>query len=275
MTEQKTEMLLKSIGLTEYEAKAYMTLIKYGVLTAEKVSRLGGIPLPRVYDTIMELRKKGLVLVGKSRPKKFKPIEAKRAIGNFIEYQESLKNNQLQEIRDKAKGIIEEIASTETSVVIAEDTMEIWSIERKSAINKMFDDIKSSAKKEILIFSGDLSWLDDAKNVIKSLTKRGIRCRILVKGPGKNQQIIKNIKEAQKCGADVKVGYEGDLRAHIVDDKTAAIVRKNPISGKGAETGVPGNESSYKYELLVIDNPVLVRPLKENFEFWWNKVKQQ
>ncbi len=266
-------MLLKSIGLTEYEAKAYLTLARYGVLTAEKVSKLGAIPLPRVYDTIMELRKKGLVLVGKSRPKKFRPIEARRAIENFIEYQESLRKKQMQEMRDKAQSIVADISAEETAVV-AEDMMEVWSIERKNSINKMFDDVKTNAKKEILVFSGDLSWLNDAKNVVRTLVKRGIKFKILVKSPGRNQQIVKNIKEAQRCGAEVKTGYEGDLRAHIVDNKLAAIVRKNPLTGKGTETGAPGDEGSYKYELLIIDNPILVKPLKENFEFWWNKIKQ-
>ncbi len=75
---EKAKAMLKNLGLTEYEAKAYVTLVKFGTLTAEKISEMGKIPLPRVYDTIAELHKKGFVLVGNTRPKKFKAVEIKK-----------------------------------------------------------------------------------------------------------------------------------------------------------------------------------------------------
>jgi len=69
---EKIEELLRDFGLTEYEIKAFVTLLKLKVATAEQISEVGNIPLPRVYDTLSELKNKGFVLISKTRPKRFK-----------------------------------------------------------------------------------------------------------------------------------------------------------------------------------------------------------
>jgi hypothetical protein len=38
------------------------------------------------------------------------------------------------------------------------------------------------------------------------------------------------------------------------------------------EDGKPGMEGESTYELIMFNNPSLASTLKENFEFWWNKL---
>jgi len=77
---------LKSLGLSGYEAKAYLTLLDKGDLSAEDLSRNSDIPLPRVYAVIDELSVKGFVKIIEGRPKLFEAIEPEEALNNYTSY---------------------------------------------------------------------------------------------------------------------------------------------------------------------------------------------
>lgn len=53
---------LKKLGFNEYEAKAYVSLVKLGPVTAYQVSKESGIPRARIYDVLTTLIEKGIVL---------------------------------------------------------------------------------------------------------------------------------------------------------------------------------------------------------------------
>ncbi|MCE4049201.1 MULTISPECIES: helix-turn-helix domain-containing protein [Bacillaceae] len=53
---------LKKLGFNEYEAKAYVSLVKSGPVTAYQVSKESGIPRARIYDVLTTLVEKGIVL---------------------------------------------------------------------------------------------------------------------------------------------------------------------------------------------------------------------
>jgi len=53
---------LKKLGFNEYEAKAYVSLVKLGPVTAYQVSKESGIPRARIYDVLTTLVEKGIVL---------------------------------------------------------------------------------------------------------------------------------------------------------------------------------------------------------------------
>ncbi|MDO5846023.1 MAG: helix-turn-helix domain-containing protein [Methanocorpusculum sp.] len=52
---------LKSIGMTEYEAKIYATLFSLRVASASELHNLTNIPRGRVYETLTALKQKGFV----------------------------------------------------------------------------------------------------------------------------------------------------------------------------------------------------------------------
>src|SRR5262245_66428210 len=51
---------LTRLGLTSYEAKAYLTLIRRDSFTAAQVARQSGLPRQRIYDVLASLVEKGL-----------------------------------------------------------------------------------------------------------------------------------------------------------------------------------------------------------------------
>lgn len=274
MPMSKQEEDLKSLGLTEYEAKAYITLLTLGTSTAEQISEKGNIPLPRVYDTIVELQRKGFVLISKSRPKKFQALPAEKALNHYLEVQREETEKKLDDLKIKIKESVDNIKNIEVSH-IPEPKFTIWSMEKKRNITKILDEQKQMAENEILIFSGDMSWIYDIGPMLGKLTKKGIKVRTIMPDPHNENQILKNIKKAQEFGIKVRVGYNGSLRGHIVDNKIASINLE--FSSRGVNIpgkGIPEGDEVKKYEMMIFDNPVLISAFRENFEFWWEKLKK-
>ena len=266
----EAENLLREFGLTEYEIKAYMSLLKLGVATADQISNMGNIPLPRVYDTLVELQKKGFVLISKGRPKKFKPIDPKKSLKSLIDLKKKDFEKQIGSLKNDVNKIVKDLDNIQT-VNSNQEKYDIWSTEKRSNIGKLLDQQKKMASKEILIFSGDMSWISEIMPIIKQSTKRGVKMRAIVHKP-ENKKWTKNIRMAKKAGINVKIGYTGLMRGHVIDDKTISIAIKQSDTEKNNMNGEPGSDMLSKYELLTSNNPILVSMFKENFEFWWGKL---
>ena len=71
--------VLKSFGLSEYEAKALLALLSRGTLTAKDISKFANIPRTSVYDVMNSLISKGLVEAF-GKPLRFKALKSEEII---------------------------------------------------------------------------------------------------------------------------------------------------------------------------------------------------
>jgi len=62
---------LMKLGLTQYEAKIYLTLVKMGGRTASEISFSGKVPRTKTYGAINSLKEKGLIKVLPGKPEKY------------------------------------------------------------------------------------------------------------------------------------------------------------------------------------------------------------
>ncbi len=76
---------LEFIGIKGYEARAYLTLLSHGMETAPRLAAESGIPLPRIYDVLRSLLRKGLVEVKAGRPRYYKAIPPSIALKRYVE----------------------------------------------------------------------------------------------------------------------------------------------------------------------------------------------
>ncbi len=53
---------LQSLGFSQYEAKAYISLVRQGPTNAYQVSKESGIPRARIYDILKKLEEEGVVI---------------------------------------------------------------------------------------------------------------------------------------------------------------------------------------------------------------------
>lgn len=73
------KLVLRELGLTEYETDVYLALIENGTMTAVEVSKQASVPYSKVYGVLNGLVEKGWVQVEHGRPSKYfpkSPVEA-------------------------------------------------------------------------------------------------------------------------------------------------------------------------------------------------------
>lgn len=77
---------LRDLGLSEYEARVYRSLLSTGPTTAKELSRASDVPMGRIYDVLNGLQAAEMIRSqNASRPKKYAPIEPETALNRLLE----------------------------------------------------------------------------------------------------------------------------------------------------------------------------------------------
>lgn len=77
---------LRDVGLSEYEARAYRTLLTVGQTTARTLSEESGVPMGRVYDVLNDLETQGLVRShAASRPTSYVAVDPDTALDRLLD----------------------------------------------------------------------------------------------------------------------------------------------------------------------------------------------
>ncbi|MFO7967234.1 MAG: helix-turn-helix domain-containing protein [Archaeoglobaceae archaeon] len=121
---------LKDLGMKEYEAKVYVTLIQRGPSTAQQVSKASGVPYSRIYDILGELETRDWILRTEEKPVVFKARHEEHAIGG-------LKENLVQ----KSEKVMKDIKTIKTSQVETQKVEVLVLRDWKSILSAMRDNL--------------------------------------------------------------------------------------------------------------------------------------
>ncbi|MBO3762976.1 MAG: TrmB family transcriptional regulator [Thermoproteota archaeon] len=156
--------LFREYGLKEYEAKAYISLLFSGELTASELSRISEIPQPRIYDVLNSLKLKGLVEIKQERPQKFRAVEPKIAL-------QILSNDLLAKLSNIKQTIFSEIEKLRTqdrSLLLEEPN--VWIIRNLDKAKQKIKSLIESANVDIVV-SSPSSLVNELKDSIVFLTR--------------------------------------------------------------------------------------------------------
>lgn len=102
---------LMEAGLTEYEAKAYITLSKESPLTAYEIARRAGIPTSKVYGVVSRLADRGMLSIrGEGRRKSYVPLDTEE----FLDGLRGRVHNTLTQIEGGLAGIARKTSTPHT-----------------------------------------------------------------------------------------------------------------------------------------------------------------
>ena len=98
---------LQDLGLSEYEARAFRSLLRTGPTTAKDLSRASDVPMGRIYDVLNTLETYSLVRSQTaSRPKKYVAVEPETALDRLL----ADKKEQLEAKAEQYEDIADELA---------------------------------------------------------------------------------------------------------------------------------------------------------------------
>ena len=263
---KKLEPLLRDMGMKEYETKAWLALFSGGSCTADAISKAASIPVTRVYETLDNLEKRGLVVVQRTRPKKYRLVSVD-SLNNLIEERKSNMENEINKSRQIFKRI-KDYVPTLPNVDMIEETDTVWVFNGRENILRKINEGIINASKEVLVFSDDLSWYDRIEKALKKASelKTGVKLLINV-----NESTESMIRKAISAGIKIRGWDMVGLMGSVIDD-TLYLVSKVPRQGVDEKQyyGVPGNDSLFSYKCLMTRNPILTKMFRSYYDsFWW------
>jgi sugar-specific transcriptional regulator TrmB len=149
---------LQHLGLSEYEAKAYVATVVLGEGTIKEISDESKVPRSRAYDVMERLLEKGFVEVGNTNPRCYRANDPVEVFGHLVE--------DMEKTRDKVVKTLEELGST-----VERRENPIWTIKGEWAIDHKVTEMLDSARREVAIICIHSDYLKRYAKQVASASK--------------------------------------------------------------------------------------------------------
>jgi HTH-type transcriptional regulator, sugar sensing transcriptional regulator len=248
---------LTRLGLTSYEAKAYVALMRRGSSTAAQVSRLAGVPRQRIYDVLASLVEKGLASSKPGRVVKYSATAPEVALERLV----SDHRQQLEELERSASAMIEELTPAFEAGQEHTDPLEYIEVLRdRRAVNERFEELQAGIKREILVFTKPPYATPAQENVeglevVQSHTARSIYEFSAFDDPA----FTEGVRRFIDAGEDARFVPELPLKLVIIDESIVMFGMEDPVAGSSDMT------------MVVVEHPSLAKILKVAFETIWSQ----
>ncbi|MDC7241478.1 MAG: helix-turn-helix domain-containing protein [Spirochaetales bacterium] len=159
---------LRETGLSDYEARAYMSLLEEHPLTAYECAGQAGIPTSKIYGVIKKLEEKELVLelVEKNR-KRYIPQEPEEYISSY---------------RFKMEKVLKCLSSELKTPRQKREVSYVWNLSDRNSLLERAEKIISRSRKTILISL----WAEEYSvlaSLLKQKKEEGVKTAVVHFGP--------------------------------------------------------------------------------------------
>jgi sugar-specific transcriptional regulator TrmB len=175
---------LQDLGLSEYEARAFRSLLRTGPTTAKDLSRASDVPMGRIYDVLNGLETYGLVRSqAASRPKEYVAVEPATALDRLVADKKAELETQAKQYEDIADELGEQLESGEpvdepfwTAAVGPEETLELL-LERLAAADERIRLVGSPPARGVGLLEATERVVDELVDALD----RGVEVSLLVR----------------------------------------------------------------------------------------------
>ncbi len=246
---------LQRLGLTSYEARAYLALLRRDSSTAAETARLAGLPRQRVYDVLSSLVEKGMASTRPGKAVKYAAAPPEQAL-------ESLMTRHRQELSELERDTASMVDTLQPAYMAGQehtDPLEYIEVLRdRRAINERFGELEAGIKNEILVFTKppyatpifeDVEGLE----VVSSHVARSVYEFSAFDDPRSAEAVRRYIQ----AGEDARFVEELPLKLVIIDEQIVMFGIEDPVAGSSILT------------MIVVEHPSLATLLKIAFEAVW------
>jgi len=210
---------LQKLGLSPYEAKCYVALLKYGRMGGKETAKKAGVPPTSVYRNLESLREKGFVQLLQQEPLVYRAVEPGIALTHYVNFKkillEEVENEAIKElnlIKDKEAGWVDK----------REEVLEVYSgREQAYAIGKRL--INESKKEFLMIGRGEKQSIIDLIPDLKSAVAKEVEVRFIITTYDENKELIQLLKDE---GIKIKYFPLHNFSLLIKDGEESQIVLK-------------------------------------------------
>jgi sugar-specific transcriptional regulator TrmB len=249
---------LEELGLSPYEAKAYLGLIRGGEITAIQVSEISGVPKTRVYDVLMTLERKGFCQSHPGKVTKYLAISPEIALKGYLETMKQQLTETINRRVSTANFLMEKLKDIGGQYVRETPAAEyVWVLKDPNAIAASYADTARAAVSEIIT----LEKAPYAPSEVQYFAtfealEKGVKVRSIYQSDPEslNPKIIQLVKILHRKGGDIRFIENVPSKFALFDEKEVWLALEDPLSFR------------HDFVALVIKHLGAVRPFKELFE---------
>lgn len=220
--EHELTVSLEEFGLSKYEARAYVTLITHGSISASEVAYYAELPRTKVYAVLLKLQQKKLAILSKSKPVMCTAIAPEDAFDEIV-HEQINKVEAMNMLVSKLKKISEESKKARGA-----EEKRYFHLHPNYVVNQlrvMVDGAKSSI--HIMADSWGLSILAECKEELLSVLRRNLEVRLIVPTQVIGSESFRAIPDGVKVRSS-----ETTQNCFIFDDTELLLI--DSTNGKGA-----------------------------------------
>jgi sugar-specific transcriptional regulator TrmB len=174
---------LRDLGLSEYEARAYRSLLRTGATTAKELSRASDVPMGRIYDVLNSLEQHSLVRSqAASRPKKYVAVEPDTALDRLLE----TKRRELEEKAEQYQAVVDELTDELETAEPVQGQFWTAAVGMEESVDLLLERL-SAADSSLVMVAGTLSPQFDLGRVgelvtdeLEAALDRGVEVSVLM-----------------------------------------------------------------------------------------------
>lgn len=246
---------LTRLGLTSYEAKAYLTLIRRDSFTAAQVARQSGLPRQRIYDVLGSLVQKGLAAARPGTVVKYAATPPDLAIDLLL----AAHRDSLARMERDAQQMVTDLKPAFDEGQEHTDPLEYIEVLRdRRAINERFAEVQANVKKEILVFTKPPYATPPQENVeglavIQTHDARSLYEFSVFDDPA----VRRGVQRFVEAGEQARFVPLLPLKLVIVDETIVMFGMEDPVAGSADLT------------IVVVEHQSLAKVLKIAFDAVW------
>jgi sugar-specific transcriptional regulator TrmB len=248
---------LTRLGLTMYEAKAYLALIRRGSSTAAEVARIAGVPRQRIYDVLASLVERGLSSTRPGKVVKYVASPPDSAIQRLV----SDHRQTLTDLERGAEAMITELAPAFKEGQGVTDPLDYIEVLRdRRAINERFQELQENIDHEILVFTKPPYATPPQEEETGLEVTRTHRARSVYEfSIFDDPETREGVRQFIDAGEDARFVPELPLKLVIIDERYVMFGMEDPVAG--------GSELT----MVVVEHPSLAATLKIAFDTAWDQ----
>ena len=248
---------LTRLGLTSYEAKAYLALVRRDSYTAAQVARQAGLPRQRIYDVLGSLVQKGLAASRPGTVVKYAATAPAIAVDRLV----LAHRQELAELETEAAGLVEQLTPAFEAGQRHTDPLEYIEVLRdRRAINERFREMQAAVAREILVFTKPPYATPPQENIEGlSVTRAHVARSVYEYSIFEDAAATEGVRRFIEAGEQARFVPELPLKLVIIDEATVMFGMQDPVAGSPDLT------------MVVVEHPSLATLLKLAFEAVWSE----
>lgn len=255
VTEALSVDRLVRIGLTQYEARVYIALIRRDGSTPADVARVTRVPRPRVYDVLDSLVAKGLAARRPGHVAGYVAVDPRVAMAHLVEVQAQ----RLELLRSDADAAAAELSPAFQEGNRHRDPLDYVEVIRdREALARRFDQLQRAVEYEMLAFSKEPAVVTVDQNTVGMRMAETHAVRSIYELSLLHDSTRRaGVRRFVELGEQARFVPSLPLKLAVIDQRIVMFALPDPIAGREDLTSV------------VIEHPDLAAALKIAFEAVW------